>query len=180
MATPMPAAAVMKIAQHQVLVLRAAMGLPVLRPVRSAMTSTPTAVTAAMQTVRRIDNVCGDAIVECTEQCDDGDGNALHPNFGGCESDVGYDRICVFGPPAHCAGDIDVPDANLASVLRSALGLADSEPIQFSTRFVELWALSKRGISDLTGLGCFVHLRDLYLYGNQDYDAYRFRLLNLT
>ena len=113
----------------------------------------------------RVDNVCGDAIVECTEQCDDGAGNALHPNFGGCESDVGYDRICVFGPPAHCAGDIDVPDPNLAEVLRSALGLADNEPIQFSPSLRELWA-PYRNISDLTGLGCFVHLRNLYLNGN--------------
>ena len=88
-----------------------------------------------------------------------------HPNFGGCEYDPGWGRVCVLGPPAHCAGEINVPDANLAAAIRDALGLADADPITFSTALTSLTA-NHRNITDITGLECFVHLEYLNLSNN--------------
>ena len=154
MATPMPAAAAMKIAHTGYGIdLRRWCDLSSAGEVRDDFNTN--SCDGCNGDCTRVDNVCGDAIVECTEQCDDGAGNALHPNFGGCEQDPGYDRICVFGPPAYCSGDIDVPDTNLAEALRDALNLAANEPIQFSPLLQSLDARN-RNITDVTGQGCLL------------------------
>ena len=67
---------------------------------------------------------------------------------------------------------ISIPDANLAAVIREALGLASTDPIR-QKDMLKMTALnaSHRQITDLTGIGRAINLGSLNLSNNQIQDV---------
>ena len=76
--------------------------------------------------------------------------------------------------------EVSIPDANLRTAVREALGLAEGTPItEQKMKSLKLRTIfNRRGITDLTGLEYATNVRDLHLYSNQISDITP--LANLT
>ena len=92
----------------------------------------------------------------------------VHGNYISHSFPINPTSIIKVLPPGEV---VKVPDANLAAVVRQTLGLASNDPItERDMRLLRDFNVSKRQITDLSGLQHATDLRWLFLGGNQIHD----------